>query len=77
MKNACKTLSRLNFEIKNSYRGTDRMADAKDKIKEGIDEAAKKAKEATDKAAQKASETAKGVGQAVQDAGKKIADTGK
>jgi ElaB/YqjD/DUF883 family membrane-anchored ribosome-binding protein len=51
------------------------MSDIKDKVKDSIDAGAEKAKEAADKAAEKSRETAKGVGNAVQDAGKKIADT--
>ena len=48
------------------------MADTKDKIKEGIDDAAHKAKEATDKAAHKVSETAHNVGEKVKETGEKI-----
>jgi hypothetical protein len=56
--------------------GSTTMADNKDKIKEGIDDAADKAKDATEKAADKAGDVAHDVGQKVKDAGQKIKDAG-
>jgi hypothetical protein len=53
------------------------MADTKDKIKEGIDNAADKAKEATETASDKTQDAIHGVGQDVERAGEKIKDAGR
>ena len=52
------------------------MADAKDKIKEKIDDAARKAKDVAGKAVDKSKNAAKKVGKKVKDAGQKIKDRG-
>jgi hypothetical protein len=57
--------------------GSALMSDAKEKVKETIDDAAAAAKKATDKAAEKGSEAAKRTGEAVEKAGERIKDAGK
>jgi hypothetical protein len=53
------------------------VSDFKDKVKEGIDDAARAAKQATDEAAQKAKDAAYEAGKKVEQAGKDLKDAGK
>jgi hypothetical protein len=53
------------------------MSDTRDKIKEGIDNAASKAKQTTDKAVDKTKEAAQAAGQKVKEAGQYIKNKSK
>ena len=53
------------------------MADAKEKIKSGIDTAADKAKAAAEKAIDKGKDAACNIGQHVENAGEKIKEQGR
>src|SRR5262249_22509671 len=57
-------------------RGGTVMAEAKDKVKNAIDNTADKAKEMTDKASDKAKSAARKAGEKVEEAGEKIKEKG-